>query len=1425
MRNENKANTDLLDELAALKEKVIRLENNELQQYYTLKTITDSFQSAIFSLDVNYCYTSFNSTHAAIMKSLYNSDIQIGKSLLDYQTVAADRVLAKQNIDKVLSGISLKEEAYSGDDNLSRRYFEISHTPICNQANIIIGVAVVANDKTEQKQATEKMIESEARYRLLFEQSPDGIVLLDPHNLKIIEFNEAAHQQLGYTADEFAKLSLQDICLSDIPNQPQQWQLLCNNTESYETKLLTKSGDSRDVHVKGQVIQLLGCEYIHCVWRDITAHKQAEKALRDNERKFRELANSITDVFFALDKNLTYTFWNNASEKLTGIPASKAIGKSIYEIFPDIKGTDIEQTLIDGLAHKKQISLISEYLISNEKLILEITVNPTQTGISVLTKDISERKHAEETVQRLGRYYQALIENAPDGVALIDAEGNFTYISPVALKIFGYAQRDVVSKCPADLTHPDDLPMVLNALQKIITDPNQIECLQYRFMAKSGEWIWIESTFSNLLVEPIIQAIVINFKDITKRLYDETALRESEDRFKAVSEYSHNAICIVNEQARIIWANEALEKLGGYSKEQLYQSESFVQFLAPESAEFVVSNFTKFVLQEEYVHHYNFYFVGADGQKRLCEKYMTHYLDKHGKPSLVISMLDITEKNRIEIALQESEKNLRHIIEALPFGLAIIGTDRRINHVNKMALNLMKYISEDEIVGKNCRVMMCADEEKCPLIDLNQMVDKSERLLVDKNGKRIEILKSAVPVSINNKQVILETFIDISNLKKAERALRESEEKFRIITENSPDTILITDQQGNFRYINSTAYKMLGYTPDELSYKTIFDLLQPGIMEDGYAFFSKIKSDENHFAEIELRARNGNFIPTDFNGVLLPNGLLFSSFRDATFRKQATQELNEYSEDLKKLVWQKTDEIQKINEQLELAMFAGNIAWWDWNYATGKVLFSESKAELLGYSYHEVSTDMYWWTQQIHPDDYDAAQQNMQNALQSDVYTYDVEYRLRTKNDAWKWFHDRGRIISRDDEGKPIRIIGVVYDISERKRAAEKIKQSEERYRLISENMSDVVSLHDNDGNILYTSTSLFDLIGYKPDDLIGQNPIGLIHPDDLEALKQGFVKIMKNKARHPFVKQYRIKHKSGDFFWVESSFNLFHNEANAVLGIQIATRNIAIQKQAEQNILTALQREKELSDLKSEFISITSHEFRTPLTTIHSSMEILNLLLDAVSAERRPSFVKHIERVTHEVQRLTVLITDVLAISKIESGKISFLPEKANLIEFCKNLIDTDFSETSDGRKVDFSYSGIAKDIFLDRKLITRVLANLLSNAFKYSRGKANPKLEIKFASTSVMISVSDSGIGIPKEAKDKLFTTFFRAKNALNFEGTGLGLVIAKKFVELHNGIIHFLSEVGEGTTFYIKLPYNHKRINNNPNMTEEDEKDFSN
>jgi len=137
MRNENKANTDLLDELAALKEKVIWLENNELQQYYTLKTITDSFQSAIFSLDVNYCYTSFNSTHAAIMKSLYNSDIQIGKSLLDYQTVAADRVLAKQNIDKVLSGISLKEEAYSGDDNLSRRYFEISHTPICNQANII----------------------------------------------------------------------------------------------------------------------------------------------------------------------------------------------------------------------------------------------------------------------------------------------------------------------------------------------------------------------------------------------------------------------------------------------------------------------------------------------------------------------------------------------------------------------------------------------------------------------------------------------------------------------------------------------------------------------------------------------------------------------------------------------------------------------------------------------------------------------------------------------------------------------------------------------------------------------------------------------------------------------------------------------------------------------------------------------------------------------------------------------------------------------------------------------------------------------------------------------------------------------------------------------------------------------------------------
>jgi PAS domain S-box-containing protein len=254
--------------------------------------------------------------------------------------------------------------------------------------------------------------------------------------------------------------------------------------------------------------------------------------------------------------------------------------------------------------------------------------------------------------------------------------------------------------------------------------------------------------------------------------------------------------------------------------------------------------------------------------------------------------------------------------------------------------------------------------------------------------------------------------------------------------------------------------------------------------------------------------------------------------------------------------------------------------------------------------------------------------------------------------------------------------------------------------------------------------------------------------------------------------------------------------KANLFLQEQIAER-----KRAEEEARKALERERELNELKSKFVSIASHEFRTPLSTILSSASLVLQYLQKGDAEK---IEKHIQRIKSSVNHLTSILNDFLSLGRLEEGRIEVQREEVELPNLLREITDEMKPQLKEGQTIHLQTQGTEQRIWADARILRNILFNLLSNASKYS-GTGKPiHLLVRYWQNHYEIAISDEGIGIPKAEQKHLFERFFRASNAGNIQGTGLGLNIVKRYVELLHGEINFTSEEGKGTTFTLSFPY---------------------
>jgi PAS domain S-box-containing protein len=377
---------------------------------------------------------------------------------------------------------------------------------------------------------------------------------------------------------------------------------------------------------------------------------------------------------------------------------------------------------------------------------------------------------------------------------------------------------------------------------------------------------------------------------------------------------------------------------------------------------------------------------------------------------------------------------------------------------------------------------------------------------------------------------------------------------------------------------------------------------------------------------------------------------------------------------------------------------------------------------------------------------------------------------------------------------------GIVEDVTKRREAEAALRESERSYRALFEASSQAVMLHD-ERQFLEVNDAALRLFGYAKAAILGRHPGDLSPPFQPDGQASSVA-----AARH--IQECLLRGQTR-FEWVSVRADGSEVPLDVVLTrieqgrntvIQAMVTDISERKLAETELRRTLERERELGQLKSTFVATVSHEFRTPLGIIQSSAEILKDYLDQLAPEERR---EQLESIIRNSRRMAGLMEEVLVLGRFDAGSISFRPAPLDLGALCRQLVDEIMSTTGAQCPVQFSVEGRPPECLADERLLRHILLNLLNNAVKYSEPGDPVTLRVRAADGSLEFTVADRGIGIPEPEQERLFQTFHRGSNVGRRPGTGLGLVIVKRSVDLQGGTIHLDSRPHSGTTVVVRLP----------------------
>jgi PAS domain S-box-containing protein len=779
--------------------------------------------------------------------------------------------------------------------------------------------------------------------------------------------------------------------------------------------------------------RLIGAVHI---MSDVTERKQVEEALRQSEEKYRTILETMQEAYYESDLTGHLTFVNDALCRHLGYTKEELIGKDFRQYQDEAHAKKAYQTFNEIYRTGEPLKAReSEYIRKDgTKGIYEVSASLMRDGqgkpigFRGVSRDITERKRAEQALQESEERFRALYDRSHDCVFVSDFEGKFIDANQAALTLLGYEKTDICSLNFASVLDERDISKGLEDFNEMIQTGFQKEISLYRLRRKDGGIVYVETQGSVIYRDGKPHSILGIARDVTERKRMEEALRESENKFRNLVENSIVGVYLVQD-GLFKYVNPRGAEIHGYEIEEMVDKMGPKQMTLPEDWPTVEVSIGKRMRGEEDFFHYEFRVVTKSQEIRNVEVFGSR-ATYQGRPAVLGTMLDITDRKRTEEALRRSEERYRNILESIQDGYTETDLAGNFILVNSVTCKHLGYTKE-ELTGMNYRQYTSEENAKrikrlyTEVYKTGKPINLTDHELISKDGTTAtyELSVSLIRNAEGNPIGFRQTSRDITERKKSEEALRQSEERYRNILESIQDGYFEDDLAGNFTFVNDVISRHLGYTKEELI----------GMNYRKYASEETSKGLYQHFSElyrtgqpikpfaVEYISRDRTKLISEISVSLIrdsegkPIGFRGIS-RDVTERKEAEEALQR-SEERYRTIIQNLQDGYFENDLAGNLTFVNDIICRNLRY---------TREELIGMNYRQYTDE-----------------EDRKKVLQQygELYRTGQPIKLfeakHVRKDGAKLFAEISVSLIRDSEGKPIGFRGISHDITERKQAEE----------------------------------------------------------------------------------------------------------------------------------------------------------------------------------------------------------------------------------------------------------------------------------------------------------------------------------------------------------------------------------------------------
>lgn len=679
-------------------------------------------------------------------------------------------------------------------------------------------------------------------------------------------------------------------------------------------------------------------------------------------------------------------------------------------------------------------------------------------------------------------------------------------------------------------------------------------------------------------------------------------------------------------------------------------------------------------------------------------------------------------------------------------------------------------------------------------IDKDKVLNKFEFRILNKHGKIIYIRHTCTPIydDQNNYLGRRVTNVDITELKQAEETLRISNLRYEKLFTKAEDGIIILSNKGKIISVNESFAKMHGYTIDEMLKMDLHDLYIPETAKLLNEKIARVLSGESMKFEAGHYHKDGHIIYLEVttSSITLGNEIVIQAFhRDITDRIAKDEELRK---------------LYKAIEQSQVSIIITNLE--------AKIEYVNPKfTEVTGYTFEEAlgQNPRIFKSGETPAEEY----RKMWDKLTSGVMWTGV-FHNKKKNGELFWESANISPI-KNDKNEITHYVAVKEDITDKVEKENELRKYREHleelveektaqvkkqnlfFRTLIDTIPNPIFVENTNLQFTEVNKAFEEIFGTKRSEVLGKTIYDFVPKEAADQVKRIDEELLIKHGTAIYESFIPNKERGiSPVLVYRSSFGMPGNKPEGITALMI---DISKQKEMEKTTLEALQKEKELNEMKTSFISMASHEFRTPLTTILASADLLEMYHNKWDEKNN---ISHFKKIQDAVQYITSLLDEVLTISRSDKGKIDFNPSVVDLNDFGLKVIEQVKLQATPLHNLIFNFNLPYQNVIADSKLLNHILTNLLINAIKFSPKGGDVVLTVEDDNDFIKFTIKDNGIGIPEEDKNKLFEPFFRGKNSGNIKGTGLGLSIVKRYVEIHHGELSFESKLGEGTEFFVKL-----------------------